>query len=127
MFKQLDKNTHNSMLFFFFKNLVSQPKQMLWVLKRNVDELVLLSTQNMCLNSWVRKYSQFCAQEFCLSQPMIVILKTKYLELHCHIMVILNTIGFSRRDLWTSQLNIMNVVVLGKCFKITIFSLSILK
>ena len=81
----------------------------------------------MCLNSWIRKYSQFCAQEFCLSQPMIVILKTKYLEPHCHIMVILNIIGFSRRDLWTSQLNITDVVVYGKCFKISIFSLSILK
>ena len=39
--------------------------------KNRLNETVLLSTQNMCLNSWVRKYLQFYAQQFCLSKPMV--------------------------------------------------------
>ena len=30
--------------------LISEPKHMFWVLKRTLDEMVLLSTQNTCLN-----------------------------------------------------------------------------
>ena len=41
---------------------------MLWVLKRTAS--VLLSTQNICLKLWVRKYLQFYAEKFCLSKPM---------------------------------------------------------
>ena len=39
--------------------------------KNRLNETVLLSTQNMCLNWWVRKYLQFNAQQFCLSKPMV--------------------------------------------------------
>ena len=31
----------------------------------------LLSTQNIWLNQWVRKYLQFYAKIFCLSKPML--------------------------------------------------------
>ena len=37
----------------------------MWVL----NETVLLSTINTCLNWWVRKFSQFYAQKVCLSRP----------------------------------------------------------
>ena len=50
--------------------LISQPKHMLWVLKRKT---VLLSTQNTCLNWPIRKYSYFYYQKFCLSWPMMMI------------------------------------------------------
>ena len=33
--------------------------------------MVLESTQNICLKSWVRKYLQFYAENFCLSKPAI--------------------------------------------------------
>ena len=33
--------------------------------KNRLDETVLLSTQNTCLNWWIRKYSQFYANYFC--------------------------------------------------------------
>ena len=35
--------------------------------KNCLNETVLLSTQNKCLNLWLRKYSQFYAQDFCVS------------------------------------------------------------
>ena len=42
---------------FFF---ISQPKHMLWVLKRTVSMRRFFWTpQNICLNQWVRKYLQF--------------------------------------------------------------------
>ena len=52
--------------------LISQPKHMLWVLKRTVSmsEMVLLNTQNICLKVWVRKYLRFYAEIFCLSKPV---------------------------------------------------------
>ena len=43
---------------------------MLWVLKKKrLNEMVLLSTQNM-LKWWVREYLQFYAENFCLSKPV---------------------------------------------------------
>ena len=38
--------------------------------KNRFNETVLLSTQNICLNWWVRKYLQFYAQKLCLSKPV---------------------------------------------------------
>ena len=38
--------------------------------KNRLNETVLLSTQNTCLNEWIRKESQFYAQKFCLTGPM---------------------------------------------------------
>ena len=35
--------------------------------KNRLNETVLLSTQNICLKLWVRKYLQFYAEFFCLS------------------------------------------------------------
>ena len=58
--------------------LISQPKHMLWVLKRN--ETVLLSTQNICLKFWVRKYLQFYAKFFCLSKPVLTFLSKTLLN-----------------------------------------------
>ena len=37
--------------------------------KNRLNETVLLSTQNMCLKLWVRKYLQFYAENICLSKP----------------------------------------------------------
>ena len=37
--------------------------------KNRLSETVLLSTQNICSNSWFRKYLHFCAQTICLSKP----------------------------------------------------------
>ena len=34
-------------------------------------ETVLLSTQNICLNSWISKLAQFPAQRVCLSEPTV--------------------------------------------------------
>ena len=41
--------------------------------KNRLNETVLLSTQNIYLNWWVRKLLQFYAQKFCLSKPMIIV------------------------------------------------------
>ena len=40
--------------------------------KNRLNETVLLSTQNICKKLWVAKYLQFYAENFCLSEPMIV-------------------------------------------------------
>ena len=39
--------------------------------KNRLNETVLLSTQNLCLNCLVRKYLQFYAQIYCLSTPLL--------------------------------------------------------
>ena len=41
--------------------------------KNHLNETVLLSTQNICLKIWVRKYLQFYAEKFCLSKPMYTV------------------------------------------------------
>ena len=38
--------------------------------KNCLNETVLLSNQNTCLNRWIRKQSQFYAHKFCLTGPM---------------------------------------------------------
>ena len=38
--------------------------------KHSLNEKVLVSTQNICSNWWIRKYSQFYTQKICLSKPM---------------------------------------------------------
>ena len=38
--------------------------------KNRLNETVLLSTQNTCLNGWISKYLQFYAYFSCLSKPM---------------------------------------------------------
>ena len=38
--------------------------------KNRLNETVLLSTQNICYNLWVRGYWQFYAENLCLSEPM---------------------------------------------------------
>ena len=48
--------------------------------KNRLNETVHLSTQNICLNWWVRKYLHFYAEEFCLSKPVISRQKTSYKE-----------------------------------------------
>ena len=40
-----------------------------------LNETVLLSTHNICLNWWIRKYLQFYAQKICISKLMILELK----------------------------------------------------
>ena len=42
--------------------------------KNRLIETVLLSTKNISLKLWVRKYLQFYAEEFCLSKLMIATL-----------------------------------------------------
>ena len=39
--------------------------------KNRLNETVLLSTQNICLILWVRKYLQFYVDLFCLNKPAI--------------------------------------------------------
>ena len=38
--------------------------------KNGLNETVLSSTENICLNRWVRIYLQFYAQKVCLTGPM---------------------------------------------------------
>ena len=38
--------------------------------KNHLNEMVLLSTENICQKLWVRKYLQFYAENFCLSKPV---------------------------------------------------------
>ena len=38
--------------------------------KNRLNETILLSTQNICYNVLVRKYSDFYAEHFCLSKPV---------------------------------------------------------
>ena len=38
--------------------------------KNRLNETVLLRTQNTCLNRWIRKKSQFYAENLCLTAPM---------------------------------------------------------
>ena len=46
-----DKSVYQKIIF-----LISQPKHMLWGTQKNcLDEMVLMSTQNISLNWWVRK------------------------------------------------------------------------
>ena len=40
--------------------------------KNCLIEMVLLSTQNICKKSWVRKYLQFYGESFCLLKPVNV-------------------------------------------------------
>ena len=41
--------------------LISQPKHMLWLLKKNsLNETVLLSSPNICLNRWIGKETCIC-------------------------------------------------------------------
>ena len=44
--------------------------------KYGLNVTVLLSTQNIRLNCWVRKCLQFYAQTFSLSKPVVVIVFT---------------------------------------------------
>ena len=64
LFRPLVKSVYQKINF-----LISRPKHMFWVL----NERVLLSTQNICSNGWIRKYLKFYAQKLCLSKSMIVI------------------------------------------------------
>ena len=48
--------------------LISQPKHMLWVLKRTISYSSLEHPKHM-LNRWVRKNY---TQKFCLSKPMLI-------------------------------------------------------
>ena len=46
---------------------------MLWGTQKNrLNKRVLLSTQNICLDCWVRKLLHFYAQKLCLTGPMIL-------------------------------------------------------
>ena len=40
--------------------------------KNHLNEMVLLSTQNIYLDCWVRKQLQFYSQKFCLTGPMVL-------------------------------------------------------
>ena len=66
-----DKNVYLEIIF-----LISQAKHMLKILKKNrlicLKEMALLSTQNICLNRWIRKLSNFYDQKFCLADLMKV-------------------------------------------------------
>ena len=42
--------------------------------KNSLNQTVLLSTQNTCLNWWVRKYLQFCAHKISFSGPMTLVI-----------------------------------------------------
>ena len=59
----------NWILYFYF----STKTYVVGSQKNCLDETVLLSTQTTCLNWWIRKYSQFYAQKFCLTGPMQVL------------------------------------------------------
>ena len=39
--------------------------------KNCLNESVLLSTQNICLNLWLRTFLQFYAENICLSKPVL--------------------------------------------------------
>ena len=52
--------------------------------KNRLNEMVLLSTQNICYKLWVRKYFQFYAENICLSKPMALTASagSHFLNLH---------------------------------------------
>ena len=56
----------NRKIFFYF----SAKTYVVGTQKNCLNEIVLLSTQNICLKVWVRKYLQFYAELFCLSKPV---------------------------------------------------------
>ena len=49
--------------------------------KIRLNETFFLSTQNICLNWWVRKYSQFYAKLICSSKPMTIVMKIQAINL----------------------------------------------
>ena len=53
--------------------------------KKRLNETLLLSTQNINLDCWVRKTIQFYAQNFCLTGPMVtnLIWKPAMLKILC--------------------------------------------
>ena len=63
--RPLVKSEYQKLSFF-----ISQPKHMLWVLKKRLSETVLLSTKNICYYSWVRKYLHIYAEFIGLSKPV---------------------------------------------------------
>ena len=66
VFRPVVKNVYQNINF-----LISQPKHMLWVLKRRVSLSQLFGAPK----TWVRKYLQFYAYNFCLSKPYMVLIQ----------------------------------------------------
>ena len=52
-----------------------------------LNDTVLLSTQNLCYNWWVKEYLQFYAPKRCLSQPVIQLLEALQILMFGIIMV----------------------------------------
>ena len=53
--------------------------------KNRLNETVLLSTQNICLDCLVRKLLHFYAQKVCLTRPMIAVLISEFTGFWTHI------------------------------------------
>ena len=64
--------------------------------KNRLNEMILLTTQNKCLNWWVRIYSQFCTLNFCL---FILTYEPHYLTLYFTNFELWNVVG-----LWTCKI-----------------------
>ena len=60
---------HTKKIVFLFLNQNIQ-MYVVGTQKNHLNETVLLSTQNISFNWWVRKYLQFYTQKFCLSKPV---------------------------------------------------------
>ena len=57
--------------------------------KNRLNEMVLLSTENICSKLWVRKYLQFYSENFCLSKPMHKCYKLMTFDIRCRQRVII--------------------------------------
>ena len=52
------------------ENNFSSKRYVVGTQKNRLNEMVLLSTQNICSKLWIRKYLQIYAEFFCLSKPV---------------------------------------------------------
>ena len=81
MFKWMGKKIFTILITlkkFPYRNLRLQFSTKTYVVgtqKNHLDETVLLSTQNACVNGWARKYLQFYVQKAPLSKPTLAFMK----------------------------------------------------
>ena len=66
LLRTLVKSAYQKIIFSYF----STKTYVVGTQKNLLNETVLLSTQNICLNFCVRKYLHFYAEKFCLSKPV---------------------------------------------------------
>ena len=92
--------------------------------KNRLNKTVLLSTQNICSNWWIRIYLQFYTQNFCLSKPMYIIwtICCSYQKLKMQKRVILNKYTKLKIEGQWSRMSILSNRLLKKYQSINQFT-----